>query len=70
MIDSSIIDDFIFLFFFFYRSLFQDHSMSSSIEDFYIDDDNLELMNLNINMLLLDDEMYYDNNYLFGKQTN
>ncbi|XP_035724443.1 uncharacterized protein LOC118442665 isoform X2 [Vespa mandarinia] len=45
-----------------------DHSINSSIEDFYIDDDNLELMNLNINMLLLDDEMFYDN-YLFDKQT-
>nr|XP_050868327.1 uncharacterized protein LOC127072147 isoform X1 [Vespula vulgaris] len=45
-----------------------DHSINNSIEDFYIDDDNLELMNLNINMLLLDDEMFYDN-YLFDKQT-
>ncbi|KAI4489429.1 hypothetical protein M0802_011184 [Mischocyttarus mexicanus] len=46
-----------------------DNSPSTSIEDFYIDDDNLELQNLNINMVLLDDnEIFYDN-YFFDKQT-
>ncbi|XP_014611193.1 PREDICTED: uncharacterized protein LOC106790642 [Polistes canadensis] len=46
-----------------------DNSPNTSIEDFYIDDDNLELKNLNINMVLLnDDEVFYDN-YFFDKKT-
>ncbi|XP_015185907.1 PREDICTED: uncharacterized protein LOC107071427 isoform X2 [Polistes dominula] len=45
-----------------------DNSANTSIEDFYIDDDNLELNNLNVNMVLLnDDEVFYDN-YFFDKK--
>lgn len=45
-----------------------DNNADNSVEDFYIDDDDLEMMNLNINMLLLNEEVTFDD-LLFDEQT-
>ncbi|KAK2580235.1 hypothetical protein KPH14_012491 [Odynerus spinipes] len=45
-----------------------DNNAENSVEDFYIDDDDLEMMNLNINMLLLNEEVNFDD-LLFEEQT-